>query len=50
MAYAASATLWAYLAVPRDRREPRVPLLPSTTYFETPPLEELPSVHAQLAK
>ena len=53
IAYAASATLWAYLAVPRERRErhePRVPVLPSNAYFESTPLEDLPAAHVRLAK
>ena len=50
IAYAAGATLWAYLAVPRERHAPHLPVLQSAVYFEAAPLEDIPAAHAQLAK
>lgn len=50
IAYASGAALWAYLSVPRERRQPRVTVLPATAYFESAPHDDLVSVRARLAK
>lgn len=50
IAYAAGATLWAYLALPREQRLPRAPALPAKACFEAAPLDDIPPTHARLAK
>lgn len=50
IAYAAGATLWAYLSVPQERRNPRVNVLPANAYFESAPRDDLVSVQVGLAK
>ena len=50
IAYASGATLWAYLALPRDQRLPRTPVVPADGCFDPTPLIEIPAVHARLAK
>ncbi|MBC7513923.1 MAG: hypothetical protein H7234_05740 [Herminiimonas sp.] len=50
IAYATGATSWAYLAVPQERRTPRVPVSPANAYFDPVPVEDIPSSRAHLAK